>query len=187
MCTQQVRETFHVRGNKNKKPIEAFVDSTGSCCSEMILLRDERHAACMRLRRLLAAANGTPPMSMANCVASIVMCDWPAAARGISNVPRSRRLYQRIKPPGSHHSALMRDQPSVGARAAIDEQEQVAVEHGHLGRRFDDPAEPIEAFAEIDRLAAEINLRPVWQSQHHASPVVVRAAAMDSMNRLTSS
>ena len=32
----------------------------------------------------------------------------PANARGISNVPCSKRLYHRIKPPGSHHNAFMR-------------------------------------------------------------------------------
>jgi hypothetical protein len=69
---------------------------------------------------------------------------------------------------------------------AIDEQEQVPVEHVHLEHRLDQSPQPFESLAEIDRLGADIDLRSVRQPQHHASPQVVRASAMAAIDSLMS-
>src|SRR5580704_18101205 len=72
-----------------------------------IAVLSTQHATLYRLRRLTEASD-TPPSSMASSVASSSRrCALPEA-RGISKLPRSRRLYQITRPSRSHHNALIR-------------------------------------------------------------------------------
>ena len=103
-----------------------------------------------------AEAKGTPPINMASCVASIVTCAWPSL--------RARHLEGSLLQPlvPQRQAARLPPQRLEPIAAAIDEQEQVAVQHVHREHRFDNPAQPVKTPAEIDRLAAEINRRSRW-------------------------
>jgi len=72
----------------------------------------------------------------------------------------------RIKPPSSQDSL----DPIA---ATIHKQAQVTVEQVHLEPRFNDPAETIEALAEINRLAAEVDLRAVTLGLPHGTKIYV--------------
>lgn len=65
----------HKTEKENKKSDRVSLPSIG--CSDVVNTT-RSYAAFMRFRRVRAEAKGTPPISMASWVASIVTCDWPS-------------------------------------------------------------------------------------------------------------